>query len=106
MQISRFTSVVPGHPADGSNVVYHWQSQAMLVVDDELAAIISQGAPITASDLPAEIVGSLLEAGVLLDADADESAQIRQWHQDVRSDRTTFRAVIVTTYECNFSCPY
>ena len=106
MRLSKYVSLVSDYPEPGQHLTFNWLTQAMAVVDDDVRAVIDQPEAFDASLLPPEMADQLERSGVLIFDDIDEREEIEHWHSQVKNNRRTFKAMVMTTYDCNFACTY
>jgi uncharacterized protein len=106
MRLSRYTSLVRDYPEAGQHLTFNWLTQSMAVLDDELRQLVEAPGPFDATLLPPELAQQLERMGILVEDEVDERQEIEHWHREVRNNRRTFKAMVMTTYDCNFACTY
>lgn len=106
MKRSRYVSFVPAYPAPGQVLGFHWLTLAMAVFDEELYSLVQFPELFASTRMPPETASQLVRMGFLVEDHVDERAETERWHTEVRSSRRTFRAMVLTTYDCNFACTY
>ena len=106
MQLSKYNSIVPDYPLPGQHLVYNWLTQAMLVADDEVKDVITGVGQANPCQIPEDVERELVAQGILVQDEAEERRHLERWHTQVRKDPKTFKAAVLTTYSCNFGCPY
>ncbi len=106
MRLSRYVSIVSDYPEAGQHLTFQWMTQAMAILDDEICAIIDRSEPFDEGLLPRDIVEQLDRMGIIIADEVDERAETERWYQQVKSSKATFKAMVMTTYDCNFACTY
>ncbi|MBI2503256.1 MAG: SPASM domain-containing protein [Candidatus Latescibacteria bacterium] len=106
MRLSRYTSFVADYPEPGQHLTFNWMTQAMAVLDDELRQLVEAPGSFDAALIPPELAQQLERMGILVEDEVDERQEIEHWHSQVRNNRRTFKAMVMTTYDCNFACTY
>lgn len=67
---------------------------------------VGPGLPYDGASLPPSICAGLLHSGFLVDDDVDELGRLRQWHDGMKFDTTSWNLTILPTLECNLRCLY
>ena len=107
MRLSKYTSFVPDYPEPGQHLTCNFMTQAMAVLDNDVRGIIDSPEPFDAAHLPPDLAHQLDEMGMVVADDVDERVEVERWHRRVMQHaRTTFKAMVLTTYDCNFACTY
>jgi uncharacterized protein len=106
LKLSRYTSLVADYPESGQHLIFNWLTQAMAVLDDELRQVVEQPGAVEADQLPWDLVRLLERMGILVAVEVDERKEIEGWYQQVKNHHRTFKAMVMTTYDCNFACSY
>ena len=87
-------------------MLFNTLSQAQVVIDDTLRRVLSQ---LPSSGLNKEVkpvLDQLAEMGFVLDESSDEDKIIDKYFTQIIHDNTTLNFTVLTTYDCNFACPY
>ena len=106
MKRSRYTSLVTDFPQPGQHLAFNWLTQAMAVVDEDLRGVLGAGAPCNAAQVPPEYAQQLAATGLVVADQVDERQEIEDWYRRARGDTSTFKVMVLTTYDCNFACTY
>ena len=106
MRLSKYATFVENYPGPGQHLTFNWLTQAMVVLDDELRALVKRPGAVDATALPESVVEQLDSTGILVEDEVDEREEVERWHRQVRNNRGTFKAMVMTTYDCNFACTY
>ena len=101
MKPSRYNYYVPTKKKD-MYVLYNTLSGAIFSVDKELRETIQKNP----SALPEEAVEDFKKEWILLDDDMDELRAISNMRDEMRFNAPWLQFMILTTYDCNLSCPY
>ena len=51
-------------------------------------------------------INTFTDLGFVVDDSVDEIETFKRWYNESRYDKSTMRATILTTYDCNFACEY
>ena len=101
LKLSAFTIFVPYL---GKYLVYNTLSRAFVTMGAELKALLDN--PENPTHEAKEKLNELLRVGILVSDNVDESHKAKKWYDKLRFDKSVMRAVILTTYNCNFACTY
>ncbi|MFC1715883.1 radical SAM protein [Candidatus Poribacteria bacterium] len=105
MKLSQFTISVPDFPKAGKYLVYNTFNQATAIIGERAKEILSNpNDPI--GDDEVKYINTFKELGLVVDDSADEIAEFKDWYNTARYNKSTMRATILTTYDCNFACEY
>ncbi|MBI3316469.1 MAG: radical SAM protein [Candidatus Omnitrophica bacterium] len=108
MKISQFTIIVDDYPQPGKHLAYNTRTQALLVLNDAIRSLLRE-MPVAVTAVAEEarpILTKLEEMGITLRDDADELDIMRDWFETIRYNSKKLEAYVLTTYFCNFACPY
>jgi uncharacterized protein len=111
VKLSAFTIFVPYL---GKYLVYNTLSRSFVTMGAELKALLDNPEnpinavvqPLSPQEEAKEKLNELLRVGILVSDDVDESHKAKEWYDKLRFDKSVMRAVILTTYNCNFACAY
>jgi uncharacterized protein len=127
MKLSQFTVIVPDFPSDGKYLVYNTFNQATAIIGERaMRWILDAGCRMldeerklklaTPSDAEhrapsnrdddKKYMDTFTHLGFVVDDSADEISEFKDWYNESRYDKSTMRATILTTYDCNFACQY
>jgi uncharacterized protein len=106
MMRSKYTLFVENYPDEGKHLFFCTRTQAMVVVDEELMAAIEELPQFSGGKRAAEALGTLAGMGFLVQNEVEEQDNIARYFQALKSDATRVDATVLTTYACNFACPY
>ena len=106
MKRSRYTSLVTDFPQPGQHLAFNWLTQSMAVLDEDLRGVIESDAPFDAPQVPPDYAQQLETTGLAVADEVDERQEIEDWYGDARCDTSTFKVMMLTTYDCNFACTY
>ncbi len=108
MKLSRYTLFVDQYPEPGKHIAYNTRTQGLVVINDQIRSLLEE-LPIALSAVRQEarpILAKLNELGITMNDDADELDIVRDWFQTIRYNSKKLEAYVLTTYYCNFACPY
>ncbi|MBN2144099.1 MAG: radical SAM protein [Candidatus Aureabacteria bacterium] len=105
MKPSYFNLYIQNYPGNGQTLVYNTRTQAMAVFENDLACLLENNTGIILK-LQEKEFGSLIEEGFCVYDHEDERAILEDWFNEVCYSRDVLSATILTTYRCNFNCPY
>ena len=108
MKLSRYTLFVDDYPEPGKHLAYNTRTQGLVAINDEIKSLLGE-LPFPISVAPEgsrPILAKLEEMGLTAKDDADELDIVRDWFQTIRYNTRHLEAYILTTYYCNFACPY
>ena len=108
MKLSRYTIFVDDYPGAGKSLAYNTRTQGLVAVNQEIRALLDQ-LPFSINNAIPEsrpLLSKLEEMGITCRDDADELDIVRDWFQAIRYNSKKLEAYILTTYFCNFACPY
>ena len=103
---SIYTLFVENYPDRGKHLFFCTRTQAMVVVDDELMEAIDKLPQFSGGKRTAEALATLSGMGFLVENEAEEEANIIRYFQALKSNASRIDATVLTTYACNFACPY
>lgn len=107
MKPSKYTISVCHYPTLGEYLLFNSLNQSMVVVNQELKEAMGRlGSDEGVWEGAEEHLGTLEELGILVADGEDESQTASRQFDRLRHDDSAFRAVILTTYGCNFQCSY
>lgn len=108
MKLSQYTIIVDQYPQPEKHIAYNTKTQALLVINDSIRALLKE-MPVAITAVAKEvrpILAKLEEMGITIRDDADELDIMRDWFETIRYNSKKLEAYILTTYFCNFACPY
>ncbi len=108
MKLSKYTLFVDDYPERGKHLAYNTKSQALLVIPDPLRELLRE-MPLAVSAVSEEVrplLSQLQEMEITISDEVDELELVREWFQTIRYNSKKLEAYILTTYYCNFACPY
>ena len=105
MKLSQFTVSVPDFPKAGKYLVYNTFNQATAVIGERAKAVLDN-LDGRIRDNEMKYVDTFKELGLVVDDSTDEVAAFKDWYSTARCSKSTMRATILTTYDCNFACEY
>ncbi len=108
MKLSRYTILVDDYPEPGKHLAYNTRTQGLVTINQEIRSLLEE-LPIAAPSIREEarpVLARLEEMGLTVRDDADELDIVRNWFQTIRYNSKKLEAYILTTYYCNFACPY
>ena len=103
---SKYTLFVENYPERGKHLFFCTRTQAMVVVDDELMEAIESLPHFNGNERTAEALGTLCGMGFLVQNETEEKTNIARYFQALKADTSRVDATVLTTYACNFACPY
>jgi len=106
MIASRFNVTVPDFPGSGKHLFYNTVTQAQVVIDDELKAIIGALPALPQKEESRTAIAQLQRMGFLVASKDDDTAALEKIFKNVWDDHSVIRATVLTTYSCNFGCVY
>ena len=108
MKLSKYSLFVEDYPEAGRNLVYNTRTQALLVINREIRSLLAE-MPLAITAVAQEVrplLAKFEEMGITVRDDADELDIVRDWFETIRYNSKKLEAYILTTYFCNFACPY
>jgi len=79
----------------------------MVVIQESMREVLERLPSTEGADLKTlEYLKELEGCGIVVDARVDEDRVLRHWFDQLKDNNCTLEAVILTTYDCNFRCPY
>ena len=108
MKLSRYTIFVDDYPEAGKSLAYNTRTQGLLVLNSDIRSLLEE-MPISLPAVRQEarpVLAKLEEMGFTAQDEADELDIVRDWFQTIRYNSKKLEAYILTTYYCNFACPY
>ena len=106
MKLSKHTVILDNFPKDGLYLVYNTRTQAQVVIDNSLLERFKDKSFKAQNDVEREAFKTLEKMGIVIDDSTDEDTILEEWFKLIQNDRTSMRAMVLTTYDCNFACPY
>lgn len=98
---SRYTLLYENFPEPGKHLLFSTRTQATVVIDDALRDLL--GAP---EEIPEASRKSLAEMGFVVDSEEEDRRILADWFAAMNGDTSRVMATVLTTYACNFACPY
>ena len=106
MLLSRNALFVEDFPEKERHLLFHTRTQAQLVISEELRQILKKLPKEPESAEAEEALGQLQEMGFLVPDYAYEDCLLEGWFGDMQRAGSESRAIVLTTYDCNFACSY
>ncbi len=103
---SRFNVTVPDFPGSGKYLLYNTVTQAQVVIDDALRAILGELPTLPEKEEARTAVAQLQRMGFLAASESDDTAALENLFKKVWDDHSVIRATVLMTYSCNFRCVY
>lgn len=103
---SRYTLLYENFPEQGKHLFFSTRTQAIVVIDNELKVLLGS---LPTPGIPESAQGALsqlIRMGFLVSSEEDDRRIMEGWFQELKSDTSQVAATILTTYACNFACPY
>ena len=105
MKLSQFTISIPDFPKAGKYLVYNTFNQATAIIGEQAKKVLSNlNGPIGDGEM--KYINTFKELRLVVDDSVDEVAELKDWYRKARYNKSTMRATILTTYDCNFACEY
>ena len=108
MKLSRYTIFVDDYPDAGKHLAYNTRTQGLVVINQTIRSLLEE-MPLSITAVSNEVSPILLkleEMGLTVRDDADELSIVRDWFETIRYNSKKLEAYILTSYYCNFACPY
>ena len=106
LKLSRYAVIIDDYPIQGKHLIFNTFSHSMVSIGDELKEIINGFALGNVPTGKTEDVRMLEKMGILTSKKFDETQIARSWYKKFRSETSSIRVTILTTYACNFNCTY
>ncbi len=106
MKLSKHTVILDNFPKEGLYLVYNTRTQAQVVVDKTLRERFKENHFNAKTTEEEEAFKTLGRMGIVVEDSTDEDKILEEWFKLIQNDRTSMRAMVLTTYDCNFACPY
>lgn len=108
MKLSRYTLFVSNYPVTGKHVAYNTRTQGLITISDALHEKLKKLPFDTSREDPESqaVLNKLQSMGITAPDEADELDIVRDWFEKIRYNSKELEAYILTTYFCNFACPY
>jgi uncharacterized protein len=103
---SKYTLFVEGYPDTGKHLFFCTRTQAMVVVDEELKEALDNLPTFSGGKRTADSLATLSGMGFLVQNEAEENTNIASYFEALKSNTSRIDATVLTTYSCNFACPY
>lgn len=108
MKLSHYTLFVNDYPEAGKHIAYNTRTQGLVVIGGQIRSLLNE-MPLSVNAVSSEVRPILLkleEMGLTVRDDADELDIVRDWFEAIRYNSKKLEAYILTSYYCNFACPY
>lgn len=108
MKLSRYTLFVNDYPESGKHIAYNTRTQGLVVLSDPILSQLKE-LPMSINHVSEEvkpILNKLQDMGITMKDEADELDIVRDWFETIRYNSKKLEAYILTSYFCNFACPY
>ena len=103
---SKYTLFVEDHPEPGKHLFFCTRTQAMVLVDEELKDALDALPAFSGGKRTADALATLSGMGFLVQNEAEENTNITRYFDALKSNTARIDATVLTTYACNFACPY
>ena len=103
---SKYTLFVEDSPDTGKHLFFCTRTQAMVAVDEELKEALDSLPAFSGGKRTADALTTLSGMGFLVQNEAEEDTNIAGYFQALKSNTARIDATVLTTYACNFACPY
>lgn len=106
MKLSGNTLFIEDFPDPHKYLTFNTRTQAQVVIDKTLKGVLD-ALPGNNHDQPTlEALGALERMGILISDSTDEQQIIEEWFHTIKTESSEIDATVLTTYDCNFACPY
>lgn len=108
LKLSQFTLFVSDYPQPGSYLAFNTRTQALVALNKRLKSVLDAlpASENGSSDGERKYLTILTDMGILVEEKVDETALLQYWFERMKYEDDTFMSTVVTTYDCNFACPY
>ena len=106
MRLSRFTIFIDEFPGTGTHLAFNTRTQAQVVIDQRLRDVLEDLAGNEYDSDTTTALTRLQNMGLVVADGEDEDRTIEAWFAEIAQDKSVMRATVLTTYDCNFACPY
>jgi len=103
---SKYTLFVEDYPEPGKHLFFCTRTQAMVMVDEELKDALEGLPAFSGGKRTADALATLSGMGFLVQNKAEENTNIARYFDALKSNTARIDATVLTTYACNFACPY
>lgn len=105
MKPSYYNIFLEDFPEKDCDLVFNTRTQAFAVIENQLSAILKlyRGKDVK---LEKEDYQTLIENGFCVESHQDEESIIKKWLNEVSETSKKLSITLLTTYRCNFDCPY
>ena len=105
MKPSYFNFYLSDFPEKNHTLVYNTRTQAVAVLESDLAGKL-KNKPGQIVNLDNKEFMGFMEEGFCIANDQNEQDILENWFHEISHRKNTLTATILTTYHCNFACPY
>lgn len=122
LKLSRYTLFYNDYPNPGEYLVFHTRTLAVITINQQVKDFIEKAtnpikkdgdfSPVcvpnsgTGSDEEQAVLNTLKDSGIIIESDVDENKLVEHWFNQIKYQSKSLRLTILTTYQCNFGCPY
>jgi uncharacterized protein len=103
---SRYTLLYEDFPEPGKHLFFSTRTQATVVIDNELKSLLGSLPAQNTPESSQDTLSQLARMGFLVSDEEADRRIMEAWFQELKSDTSQVAATILTTYACNFACPY
>ena len=103
---SKYTVLYEDFPEPGKHLFFSTRTQAAVVIDDELRGLLESLPDRDIPETARPVLAKLAEMGFVAESPEQDRRTITEWFDAIKSDSSRIQATVLTTYACNFACPY
>ncbi|MBI4970387.1 MAG: radical SAM protein [Candidatus Omnitrophica bacterium] len=108
MKLSRFTYIVDDYPEPTKSLVFNGRTEALIVLNHDVRELLRKLPTPTESltEIEQQALHQLAQQGIVSPREIDENKIMEDWFHQFRYSTKQMEVMILTTYNCNFACPY
>ena len=125
LKLSRYTLFYGDYPNPGEYLVFHTRTMAVLVINQQVKDFIDSATnpdryvpkrdslslarekkDMDFSSEELDCLNALKDSGIIIEGNVDENKVLEHWFNQIKYQNKSLHLTILTTYQCNFACPY
>ena len=106
MKRSRYTVLIDDFPRRGEHLFFNTRTQDFIEIDDDLKHVVEVLPAKPQTQRARGALKKLRRMGFIVQDEDEDARNIEGWFSELKTDNRVIQATVLTTYGCNFACPY
>ena len=106
MKRSRYTVLIDDFPQKGTHLFFNTMTQDFIEIDDAVKRTVENLPEKPETSTARKAMRKLKRMSFVVDNEDVDTRNIEGWFSQLKADNREVQATVLTTYACNFACPY